>query len=133
MNLKKSLNKKRIRRAIRVRAKIFGTAKKPRLAVSRSNRFVYAQLIDDEKSHTLAHASSREVVKPRRPKGVGAPTVASEEKKSKGELSKFVGELLAKRALELGIKAAVFDRRNYKYHGRVKSLAEGARNGGLKI
>ena len=104
----------------RVRARIFGTADKPRLTVSRSNRFVYAQLIDDEKSHTLAHASSREVAK-------------TGGKKSKTELSGFVGELLAKRAIELGTKTAVLDRRSYKYHGRVKALADGARKGGLKI
>ncbi len=118
MNPRKSLNKKRVRRATRNRAKIFGTAVKPRLAVSRSNRFIYAQLIDDEKSRTIAQASSREF---------------KTTDKSKGEGALAVGELVAKRALELGVKQAVLDRRAYKYHGRIKALAEGAKKGGLKI
>lgn len=117
MNYRKSLNKIRGRRVHRNRARIFGTALRPRLAVSRSNRFVYAQLIDDEKSRTLAHASSREL----------------KEKKTKKDAAKLVGELLAKRALEHSIKEAVFDRRDYKYHGRVQALADGARSGGLKF
>ncbi|OGY99253.1 MAG: 50S ribosomal protein L18 [Candidatus Liptonbacteria bacterium RIFCSPLOWO2_01_FULL_52_25] len=117
MNIAKKLNRKRIRRIIRTRAKIFGTVSRPRLAVARSNRFIYAQLIDDASSHTLAHASSREL----------------KEKKSKKDGAKLVGELLAKRAVEKGIKAVVFDRREYKYHGRVQALAEGARSGGLKF
>jgi large subunit ribosomal protein L18 len=117
MNHRKLLNKVRGRRVHRNRARIFGTATRPRLAVSRSNRFVYAQLIDDEKSRTIAHASSREL----------------KEKKTKKDAAKMVGELLAKRALEHKIKEAVFDRRDYKYHGRVQALAEGARGGGLKF
>ena len=117
MNSKKFLNKKRERRVKRTRAKIFGTAKFPRLAVSRSNRFAYAQLIDDSKGHTLVHASSREI----------------KEKKPKAEIAELVGALIGKRAVEKGIKAAVFDRREYKYHGRVKALAEGARKAGLKL
>ncbi len=117
MNIVKKLNQKRARRVNRNRAKIFGTALRPRLAVSRSNRFVYAQLINDEKSRTLAHASSREL----------------KEKKTKKDAAKLVGELLAKRALEHKIKEAVFDRREYKYHGRVQALAEGARAAGLKF
>ena len=118
MNAIKLLNKKRMRRAARNRAKIFGTALHPRLSVFRSNRFIYAQLINDEASRTVASASSREV---------------KNEKKSKAELARLVGELLAKRAKELGIKAAVFNRGEYKYHGRVMALAEGARSGGLKV
>lgn len=118
MNAKKLLNKKRMRRAARNRAEILGTALRPRLSVFRSNRFIYAQLINDEASRTVTCASSREV---------------KNGKKSKAELARLVGELLAKRAKELGIKSAVFDRREYKYHGRVKALAEGARSGGLKI
>lgn len=117
MNRAKKLNQKRARRVHRNRVRIFGTASRPRLAVSRSNRFVYAQLIDDEKSCTLAAASSREL----------------KEKKEKKEAAKHVGELLAKRAVEKGVKEAVFDRREYKYHGRVRALAEGARSGGLTL
>lgn len=119
MNSKKSLNKVRSRRLARNRAKIFGHSKRPRLAVSRSNRYIYAQLIDDENSRTLAYASSIEI------KNGG--------KKTKTELAALVGELIAKKAAELGIKSAVFDRRAYKYHGRVKALAEGVRKTGLKI
>ena len=119
MNPRKKLNDVRARRTNRNRAKIFGTAKVPRFAVSRSNRFVYAQLIDDEKSHTLAHASGKEATKGK--------------KVSKAEASKMVGELLATRAIAIGVKSAVFDRRGYKYHGRVKAIAEGARGAGLKI
>lgn len=120
MNPKKSLNKKRARRVARNRAKIFGTAVKPRLSVSRSNRYIYAQLIDDENSRTLTHVSNREL-----PSG--------DKKKTKTESATLAGELLAKRATDLGIKTAVMDRRAYKYHGRVKALTEGARKGGLKI
>ncbi|HUZ93092.1 MAG TPA: 50S ribosomal protein L18 [Candidatus Paceibacterota bacterium] len=120
MKTAKKLNKVRVRRVARNRAKIFGTAERPRLSVSRSNRFFYAQLIDDAKSHTIAHASAREAMK-------GA------EKKSKTEASKLLGALIAKKAAALGVKAAVFDRGSYRYHGRVKAFAEGAREGGLKI
>lgn len=120
MNQRKSLNKIRERRALRNRAGIFGTAKRPRLAVSRSNKYIYVQLIDDEKSHTLTHASSREV------KNVSG-------KKLKSDVARAVGELLAAKAEKLGVKSAIFDRRRYKYHGRVKALAEGARKSGLKI
>jgi large subunit ribosomal protein L18 len=120
MNAKKKLNEKRTRRIARNRAKIFGTAARPRLSVSRTNKNIHAQLIDDMKSHTLAHASSKELKN-------------ANEKKTKSDLARSVGELLGKRSVELGIKAAVFDRRGYKYHGRVKALAEGAMNKGLKI
>jgi large subunit ribosomal protein L18 len=120
MYQRKLLNKKRTRRKARSRARIFGSAEKPRLAVFRSNRFIYAQLIDDEKSHTVAAVSRKDLGKE------GA-------KKSKTEIAKLLGELLAKKAEKLGIKRAVFDRRAYKYHGRVKALAESARKEGLKI
>ena len=109
----------RERRRKRIRAKIFGTAKKPRFSIFKSNKFIYAQLIDDSKSHTLAQASSVEIKK--------------SEKQNKSGVAGAVGELLAQKALKLGIKTAAFDRRKYKYHGRVLSLAEGARKGGLKI
>ena len=120
MNQRKLLNKVRSRRVRRARARIFGTGTKPRLAVFRSNKHLYAQLIDDEKGHTLASASSKDGVKP-----------GSKERKTERAL--LVGGLVAKQALERGIREAVFDRRSYKYHGRVAAVAEGARKGGLKL
>jgi large subunit ribosomal protein L18 len=106
----------RLRRHARVRKKVTGGAQRPRLAVFRSNRHIYAQLIDDAASVTLAQASDTEV------KG-----------KDKTERAKAVGELLASRAKDAGIDAAVFDRGGRLYHGRVAALADGAREGGLKI
>lgn len=105
------------RRAERIRAKIKGNAEKPRLTVFRSNKFVYAQLIDDEKRNTLVSAS----------------TLASKDKGTKVEKAMKIGEKLAEKALAKGIKKAVFDRKGYKYHGRVKAVAEGARKGGLEF
>lgn len=110
----------RKRRQRRVRARIFGTAAKPRLAVFRSNRAIYAQLIDDTAHRTLLSASGAELGK-------------DALKKSKTGVAREVGELLAKKAKDKGITAAVFDRRDYAYHGRVKALAEGVRKGGVKI
>ncbi len=120
MNKVKNLNQIRARRAGRTRAKISGTAEKPRLSVFRSNRYVYAQLIDDKKGHTLAGISTFEMKK-------------SAGKDSKTVQAGRIGEELAKKALVSGIKQAVFDRGSYKYHGRVKAVAEGAKKGGLKI
>ncbi|MEK7546823.1 MAG: 50S ribosomal protein L18 [Patescibacteria group bacterium] len=120
MNQKKILNEIKTRRQRRTRAKIFGTAQKPRLSVFRSNRYVYAQLIDDEKGRTLA--------------GVSAPGIKkSAHKDSKTAQASRVGEELAKKAMAAGVKQAIFDRGSYKYHGRVKAIAEGAKKGGLKI
>lgn len=116
MNSRKNLNQIRERRAWRARGGISGTAHKPRLAVFRSNRNLYAQLIDDMKGRTLASASS-----------------AKGSKDKKTARAALVGEAIAKKALEKGIKEAVFDRRSYKYHGRVAAVAEGARKAGLKI
>lgn len=110
---------KRYRRHQRVRAKIFGTAKIPRLCVFRSAKHIYAQLIDDEKSKTMLWAKSSELPK--------------KKAKTKIEKAKEVGKLIAKKALEKKIAKVVFDRGGYKYHGRVKALAEGAREGGLKF
>lgn len=132
-----------------------GTAKRPRLTVFRSNKAIYAQIIDDEKGKTLVAASKRELESNKKP-AIAIPKesrVASKAQKeqkrktfassknfaslrlqgkySKTERARLVGELLAKKALKKGIKAVVFDRRKYKYHGRVKALAEGARKGGL--
>ncbi len=102
---------KRHRRHKRVRAKVFGTAKVPRLFVFKSNQYIYAQLIDDDKSKTIASAKSGLNIKE----------------------AKKIGELIAQKAKEKKIEKAVFDRGGHKYHGRVKALAEGAREGGLKF
>jgi len=113
-------DQKRIRRNIRrnrVRSVVSGTSARPRLNVFRASRHIYAQLIDDESSKTLASASSIEI----------------KAKDKKLNLAGEVGKLLAKKADEKKIKAAVFDRGGYKYHGRVKALADGAREGGLKF
>lgn len=109
---------KRERRKARTRSKIFGTASKPRLSVFRSNKHLYAQLIDDEYGRTMAQASSKSLDK---------------KTGSKSELALEVGKRLGEAAKKLGIGAAVFDRGAYKFHGRVKAVAEGARQGGLKI
>lgn len=107
MNPRKTLNKLRIRRKRRARAKIYGTAAKPRFSVFRSNRCLYAQLIDDSKGITLASAST------------------------KG--SKNLGELISGKAAQKGIKKAVFDKGRYKYHGRIKAVVEEARKTGLQL
>lgn len=104
----------------RIRTTVKGTAAKPRLSVFRSNKDIYAQLVDDVQGHTLAAASSRE----KDIYGTGGPKV---------ERSALVGKLLAERAKAKGIENCVFDRGGYLYHGRVKSLADGAREGGLKF
>jgi large subunit ribosomal protein L18 len=106
----------RQRRHRRIRGKIMGTAERPRLAVARSNKRIYAQLIDDERGHTLAAAGSHEAALRDMPKGPAAAEV---------------GKLLAQRAREAGVEAVVFDRGGYRYHGRVRALADGAREGGL--
>ena len=103
-----------------VRGKISGTPERPRLTVFRSNKQIYVQLIDDLAGRTLAQASSRE-------NGI------EEEKITKIEKAAKVGNLIAEKAKAAGIEAVVFDRNGYLYHGRVKSLADGARNGGLKF
>ncbi len=119
MNQRKAMNRVQERRAKRTRARIRAVSDRPRLAVFRSNQAIYAQLIDDMKGHTLAAASSREVKKE---KGV-----------SKTDVARKVGTLLAERAEKAKAMEAVFDRRGYRYHGRVKALVEGARGGGLKV
>lgn len=111
----------RIRHA-RVRKRVSGTADRPRLAVFRSLKHVYAQLIDDESGVTLTAASSLD--------GEVKTAIAGQNKVT---VSRSVGELVAKRAADKGIKVAVFDRGGNKYHGRVKALAEAAREGGLVI
>jgi len=115
---------KRIRRQKRVRAKIFGTATRPRLCVFRSGKHIYAQLVDDEKGKTLVSARDQEL----KPMAGKKKSVAE-----KTNIAFEVGKLLAGKALENKIEKVVFDRRGYAYHGKVKSLAEGAREGGLKF
>jgi large subunit ribosomal protein L18 len=107
---------KRLKRRRRVRAKVSGTAERPRISVFRSNRGVMAQLIDDEAGRTLAAVNWTE---------------ADLRSLAKMEQAKRAGELLAERAKAAGIETAVFDRGGYQYHGRVKALADGAREGGL--
>ena len=109
---------RRLKRRRRVRAKIRGTAERPRVSVFRSNRGIFAQLVDDDSGRTLAAVNWTE------PELRGLSPLEQASK---------VGQLLAQRAGEAGIKEAVFDRGGYQYHGRVKSLAEGAREGGLKL
>ncbi len=112
----------RYRRHARVRAKVEGTTSRPRLCVFRSLNHIYAQVIDDSRGHTLTSASSLD------------PEIKSKaDGKTKADKSELVGSLLAKRALSEGITNVVFDRGGYKYHGRVKVLAEAARKGGLKF
>ena len=102
----------------RIRAKIAGTAQKPRLSVFRSNRDIYVQLIDDDNAVTVAAASSRD-------KDIAAQSGTKVEK------SKLVGQAIARKAKELGIEAVVFDRGGNLYQGRINQIAEGAREGGL--
>jgi large subunit ribosomal protein L18 len=119
MNKKKALNQKKKRRERRIRVKIFGTQKQPRLSVFRSSRYTYCQLINDEKVAVLTGVSTKEI------------TGKNMQSAKKTALAEKLGELIAKKAIEMGIKKAVFDRGKYKYHGRVKAIAEGARKGGL--
>ncbi|MGK8666385.1 50S ribosomal protein L18 [Staphylococcus epidermidis] len=113
-------NKVRLKRHARVRTKLLGTAEKPRLNVYRSNKHIYAQIIDDVKGVTLAQASSQD-------KDI-ANTSAS-----KVDLATTVGQEIAKKANDKGIKEIVFDRGGYLYHGRVKALADAARENGLEF
>jgi large subunit ribosomal protein L18 len=114
----KGKRRARVRRHARVRRKVSGTAERPRLAVYRSNRHIYVQLIDDDAARTIASASDREV----QAGGEG-----------KTDVAKAVGELIAERAKASGIERAVFDRGGRLFHGRVAALAEGAREKGLQI
>lgn len=116
--MSKLIQRQKIR--YRIRKKVSGTAAKPRLSVFRSNAEIYAQLIDDVNSVTLAAASSLD-------KDIQA------QKGTKIEKSKLVGSAIAKKALALGLQACVFDRGGNLYHGRVKSVADGAREGGLQF
>ncbi len=110
---------RRIKLKYVIRRKVKGTLERPRLTVFRSNKEIYAQLIDDDKSVTIASASSLEK--------------AVEHKGTKSEQAIAVGKLIAERAISAGINSVVFDRNGYLYHGRVKSLADAARENGLKF
>ena len=107
---------RRIKIKYRIRKSIFGTAERPRMSVFRSNKQIYVQVINDQNGTTLASASS-----------LGTETMPKIQQAEK------VGELVAKKAIEVGVSSVVFDRNGYLYHGRVKQLAEGARKGGLKF
>lgn len=113
-------NSQRTRRANRTRAKITGTADRPRLSVFRSNKALYVQLIDDTAHSTLAAASTAQLGK-------------DAEKKSKVEQGTMLGALIAEKAKAAGVTSAIFDRGSYRFHGRVKAVAESAREAGLTI
>jgi len=117
-----AFNKTKRRQTIkyRIRKKINGTAERPRLSVYRSNKGIYGQIIDDVKGVTIAAVSTLD-------KDI------KEQKVAKSELATLVGKKLAQKALEKKIESVVFDRNGYLYHGRVKALADGAREGGLKL
>ncbi len=112
----------RSKRRARVRAKIFGTAERPRLSVFRSSKHIYAQIIDDTAGITLASASTTE-------KSLAEHLKATASK----DAAKAVGEMIGKKAMEKGIEKVVFDRGGYNYHGRIAALAEGAREAGLEF
>jgi large subunit ribosomal protein L18 len=109
---------KKGRKLKNVRRKIFGTKEVPRLSVFRSSKYIYAQIIDDQKGETLVSTTEKEL---------------TDNKVTKSERAKKVGLILAEKAKKLGIKKIVFDRGNYLYHGRVKALACGVREGGLNV
>lgn len=116
---RRSRNQLRKKRQVRVRSKIVGTAERPRLNVFRSLKHIYAQVVNDEHGETLVAASSLDL------EGVGDAT--------KSQTAEKVGQLLAERALDHGIKEVIFDRGGYKFHGRVKALADAARKAGLEF
>lgn len=125
----KTKREKKLRRHKRIRAKVFGTKERPRLCVFMSAKHIYAQLIDDEKGKTLLSASDLNLKQNKK----------SEKQKTKNQMTKKVllafevGKLIAEKAKQLKIEKVVFDRGGYKYHGKVKALAEGAREAGLKF
>lgn len=132
----KDARKLRIVRHRRVRNKVSGTAQRPRLCVFRSLKGIYAQVIDDTRGHTLAAASSGELLAAAVKAGAGGNGDGDEAAEAAGPVSKTaasaaVGKLVAERALAAGVSAVVFDRGGYRFHGRVKALADAAREGGL--
>ena len=119
MGVKNKKVNRRIKIKMRIRKSVNGTSDRPRMTVFRSNKQIYVQLVDDQSGTTLASASSRD-------KGI-------DEKDNKVEQAEKVGKLVAEKAKSAGIENVVFDRNGYLYHGRIKSLAEAARKGGLKF
>jgi large subunit ribosomal protein L18 len=122
MAIKSKKQYRRFRIKQRIRKTISGTAERPRLSVFRSNKEIYAQIIDDINGHTIAAASS-----------LSKDFAGQENKGHKIEQAQKVGTLMAKKAKEAGVEAVVFDRNGYLYHGRIKALAEAVRKGGLKF
>lgn len=124
MNKAQIKREARIRRHVRVRKQVFGTPERPRLAVFRSLEHIYAQVIDDSKGHTLASASTvdSEVKK-----------LLAAQKRTKIEESKLIGQVIAQRAKQAGISKVVFDRGGFLYTGRIKALADAAREAGLEF
>ncbi len=120
MNKSKAINQQRERRGKRARARVFGVATKPRLAIFRSNQAIYAQLVNDEKHSIILAISSRNLK-------------LGEGRKNKTEQARLVGAALAEKAVSVGIKTAVLDRGHYRYQGRVLALVEAAKKSGLKI
>ncbi len=120
-DINKAKREKLMRRHLRVRSRIKGTAQKPRLSVFRSNKHIFLQLIDDEKGKTIISESDPKAAK------------KEKSKKAKIEMAREAGKKLAEAAAKKKIKHAVFDRGGYVYHGRVKAAAEGAREGGLQF
>lgn len=117
-----SSNASRKKRHFRMRRKLMGTPERPRLNIFRSNEQIYAQVIDDVQGHTIVSASS-----------IDKKLAAQMDGKPKKEQAELVGKALAERALAAGVSEVIFDRGGYIYHGRVKALADGAREGGLKF
>ena len=124
---------KKLRRQRRVRAKICGTKDKPRLSVFRSAGHIYCQLIDDEKGKTIISASDRELKLKIKSEKRKIEKEKKEDRTEKVAIAYEVGKLIAVKSLEKKIEKVIFDRGGYKYHGRIKSLADGAREGGLKF
>lgn len=120
MAIKSKKLSRRIRIKHRIRKRVSGNSERPRMTVFRSNKGIYVQLIDDRSGTTLTSASSRD-------------DNIADKKVNKSEQAKLVGKLIAERAKEAGIQTVVFDRNGYLYHGRVKTLAEAAREGGIKF
>lgn len=123
----------KIRRQKRVRSKIHGSATTPRLSVFRSNKHLFAQLIDDAKSQTLVGLSTKGLLKHSRGSRVKRSETSDSQRVSKSTLAASLGELIAQKAQELKIKTAVFDRGYFRYHGRLRTFADAARKAGLKI
>ena len=117
--MNRQLKERKIRRAKRNRIKILGTAESPRIAVFRSNKYLYIQLIDDATGKTIISGTTK--------------NLESSDKKTKTDKAHELGKIIAEQALKSGIKRAVLDRRSYRYHGRIRAFAEGARKAGIKI